>query len=217
MKKIRITADGRRLQSAKLSERTLPAVQPNAGIRVAYQRALEALIDRMTKSVSRELEKAYAANTPEIAMDASPAAELRDLIARLGRKWQAEFDKLAPEMAAYFAKSAADRSGDGVGCRTGVQINRPASGCLDRRLRILSAYRRTGEEKAERFDGHRCTSVSAQMDQSRDIRSRFQVFGHGGHSERSPSKALQTNPTTTTRAMMQAKANMSWRITPPPS
>ena len=89
---------------------TIPAVQPNAGLRVAYQRKLEALIDRMAASVLREVSAAYRANAPEIAADASPAAELRAALRRMGRRWQKEFDKLAPELADHFAKTTVERS-----------------------------------------------------------------------------------------------------------
>lgn len=110
MKKIRLTAEGRRLQSAPLSERTLPPVRPNAGVRTAYQRRLEALIDRMADNVARAVEKAYRASPPEMAADASPAAELRAALRRMAKHWQAEFDRLAPELAEYFTRAAADRS-----------------------------------------------------------------------------------------------------------
>jgi SPP1 gp7 family putative phage head morphogenesis protein len=91
-------------------DRTIPAVQPNAGIRLAYQRALEKAIDRMAADVLREISRAYAARPPEMAQDASPAVELRKALARLARRWRADFNALAPELAEHFTLSAAERS-----------------------------------------------------------------------------------------------------------
>jgi SPP1 gp7 family putative phage head morphogenesis protein len=91
-------------------DQTIPAVQPNEGIRLAYQRALDKQIDRMAKDVQRVILRTYAANPPEMAQDASPAAELRAALRKLTRRWQADFDALAPELARYFTTSAADRS-----------------------------------------------------------------------------------------------------------
>jgi len=89
---------------------SIPAVRPNEGIRVAYQRKLEAMVDRMTKDVQRVLLRQYDTRPPELATDASPTAELAAAIRRLSRKWQRDFDELAVELAAHFAKSATDRS-----------------------------------------------------------------------------------------------------------
>jgi SPP1 gp7 family putative phage head morphogenesis protein len=91
-------------------DQTIPPVRPNEGIRVAYALRLEKLIDRMTKDVERVLLRQYRTKPPELAADASPAAELRAAIARLAQRWQREFDKLSQELAEYFATAATDRS-----------------------------------------------------------------------------------------------------------
>ena len=44
-----------------------------------------------------------------LAVDASPAAALRDELRRLGRRWQRKFDRLAPQLARYFATKASER------------------------------------------------------------------------------------------------------------
>lgn len=88
----------------------LPAVNPNEGLRVLYERKVRRLIDRMTADVQRELARAYKRNTPEIAQDASPAVELQRTLRRLARRWEKAFDGLAPELAKWFAKDASQRS-----------------------------------------------------------------------------------------------------------
>lgn len=44
------------------------------------------------------------------AQDASPADTLRAAMRRMGRLWQRRLDKLAPELAAFFATAAAERA-----------------------------------------------------------------------------------------------------------
>lgn len=94
----------------KTKPKTIGTVRPNEGIRVAYQRRLETLIDQMTASTEYGLRAAYRANPPEMAQDASPAVELRRAVRRMARRWQRRFDELAPQLAQYFATAAADRS-----------------------------------------------------------------------------------------------------------
>lgn len=103
--------------------RTLHPVLPNAGIEAAYRRRLDALIAEMHRSLLWWIRAAYRKNPPEMAQDAppdasghepvrqqSPARSLQDVVRRLTRQWQTRFDQAAPELAAYFAKAAADRS-----------------------------------------------------------------------------------------------------------
>lgn len=89
--------------------RTLPAIRPSAAIRTEYDRRLMAEIDAMQSDVAKALERTYRRNEPEIAQDASPARTLQAEMRRLGRKWLRRFDKLAPELAAYFATATEKR------------------------------------------------------------------------------------------------------------
>jgi hypothetical protein len=92
------------------NEKTLAPVRPNVGIEIAYQRKLEKLIDEMAASVSYFVKAAYRANEPEIAQDASPAAEILRTIRGLRKRWLARFDTASKEMADYFATAVSDRS-----------------------------------------------------------------------------------------------------------
>lgn len=89
---------------------TLAPVHPNVGDQVAYRIALEKLIAKMQDSVLYWLKMAYKANEPRIAQDEIPAAVLRRVIRRLGRRWQKNFDTAAEELAAYFTQAANQRS-----------------------------------------------------------------------------------------------------------
>lgn len=90
--------------------KTLPPIHPNAGIEAAYRRKLQAYIKTMNDSVLYWLGAAYKSNEPHIAMDELPASALKRAIRMLGRRWQKKFDKLAKELAGYFAQAVQDRS-----------------------------------------------------------------------------------------------------------
>ncbi len=86
-------------------------VFPNAGLTAAYRRKLEKLVGDMDRSLSYWLTVNYRRQAPRfMAQDASAAVELRAVMRRLSRRWLRKFDDLAPELAAWFAQSAGDRS-----------------------------------------------------------------------------------------------------------
>ena len=93
--------------------RLLRGVRPAAALEAEYRRRLLALVRQMQASVLREVTSAYRRRPPEVADmagDESPAAALRAAIRRLARRWLKRFDEGAPRLAAWFAKSAAQRS-----------------------------------------------------------------------------------------------------------
>ena len=100
----------RPLRVPRKQPKTLDAVHPNAGLQMAYQRKLLALVDDMHASIIYWLRAAYRANTPEMAQDAGPARELQGTMRRLSKRWMKNFDEAAPQMAKWFATTAADRS-----------------------------------------------------------------------------------------------------------
>lgn len=89
--------------------KTIAPVRPNAGLGIIYQRKLENLIDEMHRSTHYWIMAAYRARKPEMALDASPAAILRQLFDTLGRYWLRRFKEIAPEIARYFATHVDDR------------------------------------------------------------------------------------------------------------
>ena len=98
------------LRKRAAQPKTLAPVHPNAGLQMAYRRKLESMVDDLHASLLWWLRSAYRANTPEMAQDESPAMALRDVMRKLSRRWQRNFDRGADDLAGWFAKAAADRS-----------------------------------------------------------------------------------------------------------
>ena len=90
----------------------LRAVRPSAAVRAKYQAKLERAVSDMHRSLIYWLRAEYRKQAPRIALDATPARELRAAMRKLGRRWLAKFDALAPKLADYFAKAAGDRVDD---------------------------------------------------------------------------------------------------------
>lgn len=85
----------------------LPRINPNVGLEAAYRRKLDALIDKMHKSVGYWVKATYRQNTPQIAMlanDESPAMAMRRLMRGLTSQWNKEFAKLAKQFAPEFVR-----------------------------------------------------------------------------------------------------------------
>lgn len=88
----------------------LEPLRPSAAVTSGYRKKIDAELLAMHKSLIRHLSAAYRASEPEImALDASPAAELRAFMRKFSRRWRARFAELAPKLAEYFATAAADR------------------------------------------------------------------------------------------------------------
>jgi SPP1 gp7 family putative phage head morphogenesis protein len=89
---------------------TIPAVRPSAAIQATYVRKLDAELLGMQAALLRHIRPVYRENSPEImALDASPARELRAFMRKFARRWQSRFNDLAPKLAEYFATAVADR------------------------------------------------------------------------------------------------------------
>lgn len=88
----------------------LDAVRPNVGFQLLYQRNLLKLIDEMQKSIEYWLLAAYKRETPEMALDASPAAEMQTVMRKLARRWNKRFAQAAKDLGKYFATAVAMRS-----------------------------------------------------------------------------------------------------------
>lgn len=92
----------------------LPPVRPNVGIKVAYRRQLQRLVDEMARSYDRWIAATWRADPPKMALDATPAEILAKELERLGRQWRKRFDEGAEEMARHFAKRTWRRSDDAL-------------------------------------------------------------------------------------------------------
>lgn len=88
----------------------LKPVRPSAAIEAEYNKRLQKLVDDMNASVVYWLSARYRARPPEaLAMDASPAEELRRAVRKLSRRWQRRFAELGPKLAEYFAQDVSQR------------------------------------------------------------------------------------------------------------
>ena len=94
----------------KKNEKVLRPIHPNAGIEALYRQRLIKLIECMDKSVAYWLRASYRKNEPKIAQDESPADALRRSIRKLTARWLRSFDRMAGELAEYFATAVKDRS-----------------------------------------------------------------------------------------------------------
>lgn len=89
--------------------RELRPVRPSAAIRDHYHARLERELRAMHTSMVRAILAQYRREAPELAMDASPARELKKLLRRRGRLWRAKFRELAPKLAEYYSTKIQDR------------------------------------------------------------------------------------------------------------
>ena len=78
--------------------KTLKPVRPNAGVEIAYYKALMALIDEMDASLTYRLKASYRKHEATIAQD-SVADELQKVMNRLTVRWRSLFDDRARKMA----------------------------------------------------------------------------------------------------------------------
>jgi SPP1 gp7 family putative phage head morphogenesis protein len=90
--------------------KVLRPVRANVGVEAMYRKKLTEIIRQMHDSVTYWITSAYQAHRPRMAMDATPANELRDAMAKLSRLWLYNFDKLADRLAEFFATDVASRS-----------------------------------------------------------------------------------------------------------
>jgi uncharacterized protein with gpF-like domain len=87
----------------------LRAVRPSAALRARYEAKLERAVADMHRSLIYWLRARYRATGAAMAIDASPASEMRRAMRKLARRWQASFDALAPRLAEWFATAANER------------------------------------------------------------------------------------------------------------
>src|SRR5260221_7217229 len=99
------------------NEKILRPIHANVGIEVAYRKVLRDLIDEMDRSIQYWLAAAWRKNEPvlsqdgvKLSYDEVPATGLQRALRKLMRRWQRRFDRIAEDLARYFAKSVSARS-----------------------------------------------------------------------------------------------------------
>lgn len=97
----------------KGADERLRPVRPNAGIRAAYFRKIDALVREMSDSYHWWLRAKYRASPPAMARDTA-ASDLEAELDRLAERWRNRFDAAAPELAAWFAARTGRRADDAL-------------------------------------------------------------------------------------------------------
>jgi SPP1 gp7 family putative phage head morphogenesis protein len=92
------------------NSKVLRPVRPNTGSEALYRKRLLEEVEAMGHSVAYWLEQVYRQYPPAMAMDAVPANELRDAMAKVSRMWTYRFDRLTEWLAGHFARDVSERS-----------------------------------------------------------------------------------------------------------
>ena len=92
------------------NEKILRPVWPNAGLEAEFRRKLYDLIEEMNRSFSYWIKAAYRADPPVMALDVTPAVQIRIATNKLSRRWQKRFDVASKELAKYFTTAMNKRS-----------------------------------------------------------------------------------------------------------
>ena len=88
----------------------LKPVRANLGIQMAYQKKLDALIDRMHRAIERTVRSAWKRKPPVMARDDSPAITLAAELRSVGREWLDRFEAFGRESGRRFAEQAAGQA-----------------------------------------------------------------------------------------------------------
>ena len=94
-------------------KRTLRATKPNPGIRAAYRKEIEKLIEEMGTEVEAKVLELYETlqwrvEEPDLATDGkwrSPAERFRDMLTPVAERWSARFRRLAETLCVSFVRS----------------------------------------------------------------------------------------------------------------
>lgn len=78
--------------------KTLKPIRPNAGVEVAYHKALTSLIDEMDSSLTYWLKANYRKHEEQIAQD-SAANDLQSLLNKLTGRWRSKFNEVSRFLA----------------------------------------------------------------------------------------------------------------------
>lgn len=92
--------------SKKKTPTTIAAIRANAGVEAWYRRQLDNQIREMQKSVVYWLTANYKASGAAVAMDASPAVFMRDVMRNMAKRWLRSFDSIAQKLADRFTTDA---------------------------------------------------------------------------------------------------------------
>jgi uncharacterized protein with gpF-like domain len=134
------------LVSPSGKERVLAASRPNAGIENQYRWKLLRLLSEMHASLQYWIGAALRRDETAIerlgASDADPAAAIIKAVRALVERWQKRFDRVAPDLAEWFATAAAERSDAALMHalkRAGLTIKFRPTAAIREALRVATA------------------------------------------------------------------------------
>jgi uncharacterized protein with gpF-like domain len=94
----------RQSKAAEAQQKVLPPIHANAGVRMRYQRRLQALIDEMAASIEHWMGAQYNDTPPALAADASPSKDIQRRLRVIAAKWRKRFEDAAPDIAEAYLK-----------------------------------------------------------------------------------------------------------------
>lgn len=168
---------------------TLRAIKSNAGIRAAYRRQMDALINAMSDDMTQAILDEYSKVEHRIAQDAawrSPSERLQAILDKLGVRWQKKFTREALPIATKYIASVLRRVRNGrlsALKELGITVTINPSRITDERLQALiqenaSLIKSIPIQYAERIQGAVQRSVTAGMDRAglqKDLRNIYGI------------------------------------------
>lgn len=117
---VRVTPAGHMLRRAADASpggrKTLAPIKPSIALMERYDAKLKNLLVAMHRDLLNSIRAQWDRHTPTLATgqtlhasDATPSRALRKLLNAKTKIWRNKFNKLAPELADYFAKASKDR------------------------------------------------------------------------------------------------------------
>lgn len=85
---------------------TIRPTLPGVALQRAYLKKLDALVKKMSRSVSYWITAEYRRQEPEITQDVLPSRALADRLAKVMKKWRREFNDGAEEVAKWFVNAS---------------------------------------------------------------------------------------------------------------
>ena len=87
---------------ARFTKKAMRATVPSPALRVAYRKKLLALVNAIRAEVERDILQTYRADENIITLDATPADSLAKALDRIRKRFAADLDARADELAKWF-------------------------------------------------------------------------------------------------------------------
>ena len=88
----------------------LRPVKPNAGLEAVFRKRLLLFLEKMHRSISFQILRAYKSQPPEMAADELPYSFIKGIFRKLSAQWLKELDDFAERFAMSYGKKALKHS-----------------------------------------------------------------------------------------------------------